>query len=70
MIKNNILIQQMEDEFIKNNVMTIQEKFDMMDSIYLLAHSSGNLILDDTTGNLEALIKTLKIFRDASKAST
>ncbi len=67
MVRNPELLQKFEDEFKRNIKMTIQEKFDMLDSLYEIAHSTGNLSLKDTLGNLDALIKTTKIFRDASK---
>lgn len=68
-MNKNSELRKFEDNFIRKNKMTVQEKFDMLDSIYEIAFSTGNINLNDTMGNLEALIKTTKVFRDASKTS-
>lgn len=67
MIKNPELLQKVDDEFNKNNKMTVKEKFDMLDSLYKFAYSMGKINLNDPMDNLETLIKTTKVFRDAAK---
>jgi len=69
MIKNAKFLQDFEDEYTRNNKMTIQEKFDLSDDLYKFAFSLGKLTIDDSQQNLETLAKTLKIFRNASKSS-
>jgi hypothetical protein len=67
MIKNPEELRKFEDDYIRNYNMTVEEKFKLLDSLYEFAHSTGKLTIDDSQQNLEALIKTLKVFRDANK---
>jgi hypothetical protein len=67
MIKNQKEFRKFEDDYIRDYSMTVDEKFNLLDSLYEFAHSTGKLTIDDSQQNLEALIKTLKVFRDANK---
>lgn len=67
MIKNSGILQKSEDDFIRKNNMTIEQKFNLLNSLYEFSHSIGKLTTDDSQQNLEVLIKTLKVFRDANK---
>lgn len=69
MINNSKQIQELEDEYNRKNKMTVQEKFDMLDSLYKFAHSMGKIGLNDSQDNLQTLIKTTKVFRDAAENS-
>jgi len=69
MIKNAEFLQNFEDEYTRNNKMTVQEKFDLADELYRLAYKSGKLTIDDSQQNLASLIKTIKVFRDSERNS-
>ena len=69
MIKNPELFRKFEDDYIRNYDMTVEQRFNMLDSLYTFAHSIGKLTIDDSQQNLEVLIKTLKVFRDADRPS-
>ncbi|MDZ4712732.1 MAG: hypothetical protein SGI89_10460 [bacterium] len=67
MITNPELLEKFENDFVRQNDMSVQEKFDMMDQMFEYANQLGALSKEDTTGHLESLIKTLKNLRNASK---
>lgn len=69
MITNPELLKKFEDDFIRQNDMTVQEKFNLIDSMFEYADSLGALSTEDTTGHLDTLIKTVKVFRDATEKS-
>ena len=67
MINNPQQLNEFEDNYIRNYNMTIEQKFNLLNSLYEFSHSIGKLTTDDSQQNLEVLIKTLKVFRDANK---
>lgn len=70
MINNPQQLTEFEDDYIRNYNMTIDQKFNLLNSLYEFAHSIGKLTTDDSQQNLEVLIKTLKVFRDANKPAS
>lgn len=70
MINNPQELNEFEDNYIRNYNMTIDQKFNLLNSLYEFAHSIGKLTKDDSQQNLEVLIKTLKVFRDANKPAS
>lgn len=66
-IKNSKVLQKFEDDFVREEKISVQEKFNLLDDFYNFAFSIGKLVINDSQQNLEALIKTTKVFRDASK---
>ena len=69
MTNNSQQIKEFEDDYVRNYNMTIEQKFNLQNSLYKLAHSIEKLTTDDSQQNLEVLIKTLKVFRDAGNPS-
>ena len=57
MLNNPELLQKFEDDYIRKNNMTIEQKFDLLDNLYKFAHSTGKLTIDDTQQNLEVMIR-------------
>ncbi len=63
MIKNIKEFKKFEDEYIKNEELTLDEKFKIYDEMWLWAKELGIFPLKDSLNGIEKDIKLAKLFK-------